>query len=332
MRLQSELKNIQILEEKALAEERARNSWLTYAFSSVFGAAKEPEVAKQERDMQRLQRLASKTIKEKELSRKEDKLKEWNNLLSGLEKAIAAEIWSSQERVRRAAREKEEARRQEELKAWKKQHEEFLERERANRAAAEARAAQERAAAEVLRRAAEEQRKKEEEAWRQREVKEAEERRKMAERRRKEEEERRKREVIQTEERRKELAEILRKMTSAPEATTPRQNGTRARAARAPRKTPSSSTPCQHKGWWDKVEHGSLLCGNCDAAQRRFVFQCPDCQMRACAECRISLKRGGRPRAPQPRGSQRARESFGARYEESYDQGYDESFAYDWYD
>jgi hypothetical protein len=307
MRLQFELKNIQILEEKALTEERARNSWLTYAFSSVFGAAKEPEVAKQERDMQHLQRLASKTIKEKELSRKEDKLKEWNNLFSGVEKAIAAEISSSQERVRRAAREKEEARRQEELKAWKKQHEEFLERERANRAAAKARAAKEHAAAEALRRAAEEQRKKEEEARRQREVKEAEERRKA-------------------------IAEMLRKMSSAPEATIPRQNGTRAKAARATRATPSSSTPCQHKGWWDKVEHGSLRCGNCDETKRRFVFQCPDCQMRACAECRISLKKGGKPRAPQPRGSQRSREGFGARYEESYDQGYDESFAFDWYD
>jgi hypothetical protein len=333
-KLQSELKNIQTQEEKALAEERARNSWFTYAYSSVFGAPAEPEGAKQERDLQRLQRLASKTIKEKELSREEDKLKEWDDLLSGVEKAIAAEVASSQEKAKRAERDREEARQREELKAWRKRQEEFMEQQRANRAAAEARAAQERAAAEALRRAAEERRKKEEEEQRRREAKELEERRKvMAELMRKAEEaeQRRRREIEEREERYRAMAEMLRKRNAASEVPTFSQKGTKARAPRQTKPTASSSASCQHRGWWDKVEHGSLLCQNCHEAQRRFLFQCPGCQMRACADCRISLK-GGKPRKAQPRGNQRPWESPSPAYDESHDQGYDDSFGFDWYD
>jgi hypothetical protein len=338
-RLQSELKNIQTQEEKALAEERARNSWFKYAYSSVFGAAEEPEEAKQEREMQRLQRQASKTIKEKELSRKEEKLKEWNDLLSGVEKAIAAEILSRQERERRAEMEKEEAKRREAARARMKRQEEFMEQERARRAAAEARAAQERAAAEAFRRAAEERRKKEEEERRQREVKQAEQRRKMMadllRKRQEEEEEREKKEAKEAEEQRKAWAEIRRKMNGASQTTAKGQSGTKPRVPRdtKPAGSSSASAICQHGGWWDKVEHGSLLCENCYSTQRRFLFQCPDCRMRACAECRIALKKGGgRGRKAQTRGNQRSWEGFSPRYEESYQESYEESFSYDWYD
>jgi len=367
-RLQSELKNIQTEEEKALAEEQARNSWFTYAYSSVFGATKEPEEAKQERELQRLQRRASKTIKEKELSRKEEKLKEWNDLLSGVEKAIAAEISSRQERERRAEMEKEEARQREAVRAWMKRREEFMEQERAKHAAAEAREAQERAAAEAFRRAAEERRKKEEEERRQREAKQAEQRRKMMadlqRKRQEEEEERRQREAKQAEQRRKMMAdlqrkrqeeeerkkkeareaeerrkakvdEILRKLSATSQTSAKGQSGTKPRVPRdtKPAASSSASAACQHGGWWDKVEHGSLLCENCCSTQRRFLFQCPDCRMRACAECRIALKKGGgRGRKAQTRGNQRSWEGFSPRYEESYQESYEESFSYDWYD
>jgi hypothetical protein len=374
-KLQSELKNIQTLEEKALAEERARNSWLTYMYSSVFRAPEEPEEAKQERELQRLQRLASKKIKENELSRKENKLKEWNAVLSGVEKAIATEISNSQERAKQAEREKEEAKRREEARAQKKRQEESIERERANRAAAEARAAQARAAAEASRRAAEERRKKEDE-----------ERRKLWAdilRKGREEEERRKREeeAKEAEAQRNRIAERLRKMNAALDAARLRQNGTRTsavpeasawrgngpstRAARDTRPTAASSSSasaaCQHRKWWDKVEDGRLLCGNCHTVQRLFLFQCPDCQMRACAGCRIALKKsGGNPRKGRPRGEwssgsgSGSGSGVGARHERrcacgevsmhdedfGYDEGlgydespgYDESFAYDWYD
>ena len=338
-RLQSELKNIQTEEEKALAEEQARNSWFTYAYSSVFGATKESEEAKQERELQRLQRRASKTIKEKELSRKEEKLKEWNDLLSGVEKAIAAEISSRQERERRAEMEKEEARQREAVRAWMKRREEFMEQERAKHAAAEAREAQERAAAEAFRRAAEERRKKEEEERRQREAKQAEQRRKMMadlQRKRQEEEERKKKEAKEAEERRKaKMDEILRKLSATSQTSAKGQSGTKPRVPRdtKPAASSSASAACQHGGWWDKVEHGSLLCENCCSTQRRFLFQCPDCRMRACAECRIALKKGGgRGRKAQTRGNQRSWEGFSPRYEESYQESYEESFSYDWYD
>ena len=110
MRLKSELKNIQTLEDKALAEERARNRWSKRAFSSVFDAREKLENAKQEREMQRLQRLASVTIKEKELSREGDKFEDLYGLLSGVEKEIAAEISISREK-----------------KEWRKKEEERLE-------------------------------------------------------------------------------------------------------------------------------------------------------------------------------------------------------------
>ena len=119
MRLKSELKNIQTLEDKALAEERARNRWSKRAFSSVFDAREKLENAKQEREMQRLQRLASVTIKEKELSREGDKFEDLYGLLSGVEKEIAAEISISRER--------EERWRREELRAQIKREEEFRE-------------------------------------------------------------------------------------------------------------------------------------------------------------------------------------------------------------
>ncbi len=76
MRVQSKLKKIQELEDKALEEEQRWKSWFTYVYSSVFSTAEEPEGAKQERNLQWLQKQVSQTIKEKKLSRKEDKLKE----------------------------------------------------------------------------------------------------------------------------------------------------------------------------------------------------------------------------------------------------------------
>jgi hypothetical protein len=62
--------------------------------------------------------------------------------------------------------------------------------------------------------------------------------------------------------------------------------------------------------------------------------------MRACAGCRISLKKGGgggKARKAQPRVNPRSwehrcGESYGESYDESYAESYDESFAYDWYD
>jgi hypothetical protein len=294
-----------------------------------------------------LQRGASKTIKETELSRKEGKLKEWNALLSGVEKAIAAELAGRAEREMRVEREKEEARRREAAKAWKRQQEEFMERERANRAAAEARAAKERAAAEALRRAAEERKKKEEEERRKREAKKIEEwrkaveqrqkeeeerrrvevknaeiRRKLLERRQREEEERKKREAREDDELRKNLAEARRNMLSAQKDTLLRQHGQTSTKAGGKTKPAAPSASCQHRGWWKRVEHGSLLCKNCHSSQRRWLLECPSCQMRACAECRKTLQKADwKPHKSQlPRADRRQN----AQYEESA--GYD---AYD---
>jgi len=126
-RVQSELKKIQELEDKALEEERRRKSCSHTRTRLSSAQLRNQKEQSKKGTCQRLQRQASRTIKEKELSRKEDKLKEWNDLLSGVEKAIAAEMASSQERARRAEREREEARRREEARYWQRRQEELKE-------------------------------------------------------------------------------------------------------------------------------------------------------------------------------------------------------------
>lgn len=50
----------------------------------------------------------------------------------------------------------------------------------------------------------------------------------------------------------------------------------------------NTSGPCQHKGWWHKVECG-MTCSRCQTRTNRFVFRC-SCDMVACATCRDILK------------------------------------------
>lgn len=352
-RLQSELNNIKAAEDKALLEERERNSWFAYAKSSLFGASKEPEEVRKERDVQHLHRVASKRIKEEDLSRREEKLKGWADMLFKVEREIATEISKRREREMQAEREREEVRRRRDAEAWKKRQDEFMEQLRARRAAAEAREAQQRAAEEQQRKEAEERRK--------RQAKEAEElRKKWAEEQRKREEEHQRRNK-EAEERRNKEAEERRKREEKTEswrqratetARASRQDGAGATPGRATRSTPtkppnssgaprtswgSSSTSCQHRGWWEKVEEGDLMCENCNSVQRRFLFQCPGCQMKACAECRIDLKpsRGRtKPWTNRRHGyaGSSATPRFGAVEDEGY--GYSEAYTFDhdWYD
>ena len=56
----------------------------------------------------------------------------------------------------------------------------------------------------------------------------------------------------------------------------------------------STNGTCKHSKFRPRVE-GRQTCSNCHAFQRRFAFQCPDCSMIACANCRQNL-RGERKR------------------------------------
>lgn len=46
---------------------------------------------------------------------------------------------------------------------------------------------------------------------------------------------------------------------------------------------------CRHRGWWNRKQEAGV-CQHCKRWQRQFFFQCPGCQMQACANCRATLK------------------------------------------
>lgn len=45
---------------------------------------------------------------------------------------------------------------------------------------------------------------------------------------------------------------------------------------------------CQHRAWWKSVP-GPGRCEFCERETPRFAFQCPECEKRACAPCRVLL-------------------------------------------
>lgn len=53
----------------------------------------------------------------------------------------------------------------------------------------------------------------------------------------------------------------------------------------------SRTIVCDHNAWWKRIE-GRFTCSRCLTETRRFAFECPGCDKRACASCRDILKRG----------------------------------------
>lgn len=51
----------------------------------------------------------------------------------------------------------------------------------------------------------------------------------------------------------------------------------------------ASESMCSHRKFWEKVD-GAGDCDKCAQYQRKFLYQCPGCDMRACAECRRTLR------------------------------------------
>ena len=290
-----DLKRLQDQDDEELRKERDRKSWWTYVTSPFYASPKETEEEKQTREVERLQRLASKRIKERDLVEKEAKLKKWKDALEDANNKIAAEKAKAEEEARsRAAKIQEQLRREQEARRrveqqaaeeeMRKRWEEIqtrMRQEQAARAAREAREARE-----------------SQEAW------EAQQRAwKVAEERRKAEEKRRAEERRQAEEKRKakekQRAEAEKRARAASWADTVRkaQQGRNdwfepevpsysfSRAS-APNKT---SSVCRHEMFWPKL-NGSHTCQNCHGIQRRFAFQCPGCNIIACASCRQTMR------------------------------------------
>ena len=249
-KLAADLKRLQDQDNEEIRKEKERNGWWTYLTSSVYGKAEETEEQKQQRETERLQRLASTSIKGYELKQKEARLQSLKSALQDVNSRIAAEKKRSEDearaqvaRMQEQLRKEQEARRQLEEKQKRERQAKWeaaqaiLRREQAARAAKEARDAQEARQAQEAR-------------------------------------------VAQ---------ERVQRAQAAREAEAARQKEWSERVAAARSSASNKKTTCRHRAFWPKLE-GSHLCSHCHTVQGRFAFQCPGCMMIACASCRQSLR------------------------------------------
>ena len=251
-RLAAELKRVRDLDEEELRKQNERNSWWTYFTSPVYGKAQESEEEKQKRETERLQRLATKSIKGYELQQMEAKLKIFESALKDTAQKIAAERTKYDiELQAQRARKEEQARK--EADAKRRAHEQAQRDRQAEIAAEQARLWREKAREEALRAAKEA-----------REAEEARERMRVA--------------------REAELKQRQELMRAAREVATREAQVRAAQRTKEARRRAQPST-CQHKAFWPKID-GRHVCGSCHKKQNLFAFQCPGCKIIACAPCR----------------------------------------------
>ena len=309
-KLTADLNRLQDLDNEMLKKEREKNSWLTYLTIPLYGKVKETEQEKKQREMDRLSRIASKSIKGNELKQNKASLQSLESALQGVDDRIAAEKRKSEEEAQaRAKKRHEQLMREYEAK---RRLEKEQERERqAKREAAEA---------------AEAQRRREETARAAKEACDAQNARAEAQKR-----EREARAAAEKRERDARMAqERARTARAAREAEVARaQREARSKPATAPSSSRRASTAnnkkstCQHSAFWPQLP-GSHECSNCHTIQRRFAFQCPGCRIVACAGCRRIL-RGGKTKK-----GHRSSEQYGYDHDDSPDaRGGYESY-YDW--
>ncbi|KAK6361014.1 hypothetical protein TWF730_007129 [Orbilia blumenaviensis] len=58
-------------------------------------------------------------------------------------------------------------------------------------------------------------------------------------------------------------------------------------------RTPQNPTPCRHRGFWGRIATPWQKCSACHRPLRNCIFECPACQLRACAGCRDKMKGAG---------------------------------------
>lgn len=254
-KLTADVKRLQYLDDEDFKKESERNSWWAYLASPFRGMVKETHEQKQARETERLQRVASQSIKVSELNKKQAKLQELQDALQLVNSQIAAEKKKAGDEAR--AQDRERQRKTEQACAAQEQCERWakIQKEQAERAAKEAWEAQ----------AA-------------REIREAQERARKA---------------AATVRHRREAEERAQAMRAAEEADRKAQKARNEWTRPAtPSYSSSRASTCRHDKFWPKVE-GRHLCSNCHRLQNRFAFQCPGCRMMACASCRQTLKGKG---------------------------------------
>jgi hypothetical protein len=293
-RLTAEIARLQGLDDEELRKEKERNSWWIYLSSPIYGKVLETEDEKRHREVERLQRVASRSIKKNELAREEADLQRLKDFVRSTNDKIDAEYRRREDERREAEAKKRAAearkqadakqaeleriraemqRRQQEADRLAREQRERLEKEQA--AAAEARRVEQQ-------RMWEEMHKRQQETERlarvQREKREKEQAA-AAEAYRKLEQQRQEKCAKRDEQRKKELQKQERRAA----------RGHRVNRAQNIADTTAGKTPCQHSKFWPKID-GGQSCSHCHEYQPRFVFQCPDCKMIACANCRQSMR------------------------------------------
>lgn len=284
-KLIADLTRLQNKDDEDSREFRERNGWLAYLTSPIYGKQRETEDERMAREIERIQRLAIKRIKESELKEKETKLNRLQDALRDANTKIAVENGNAEGALQTQVREDKLRKAQEaSMKAERDMREELArleeirvkaQKERAEREAKKAREA--------------------EAAWKAQEELERARKAVAAERYKLEAKQAQKRQEEQ-EKKRKASAEINQKLTEerrrATHAAEEAARNAQAQAAfmygfsHAPNSTSSS---CKHEWFWPRVM-GSQQCQNCNLIQNRFAFQCPGCRMMACASCRQVLR------------------------------------------
>lgn len=284
-KLTADLTILQDKDDEDSRKERERNGWLVYLTSPFYGKQKETEDEKMAREIERIQRLAIKRIKESELKEKVTKLNRLHDALQDANNKIAIENEKALEAVKTLIREenlrkaKEASMKMEQDMREKRARFEEI-RVKANKERAEREAKKARKAEAAL--------KAQEELERARKAVEAE--------RYKQEVKQAQRRQEEHERTRKASAEINRKLTEERKrATHAAEEAVRNAQAQAAFKygfshdSNSTSSSCKHERYWLRVM-GRQQCQNCNLIQNRFAFQCPSCRIMACASCRQILR------------------------------------------
>lgn len=256
--LQKTIADLAFIRKAEKDEDAAANSWGTWIMSPLYAKRTESEEEKQHKANERLMRLHNSNLKEQMLNVKMQKLKVWETDLEQArvrfettDRIYDARVKAIQERINARRRAEQQDRMAEAQAALAKARQETYERQRREASAHAARQKAEQAA-----------------AWAEQ----------VRTRKAREEEARKQQEARAARE------EANRRQTAR---ETPQKNRTSAPFS-SPAAAQTSRIACSHDGWWPKVE-GRRACEKCSNTFR-FVLECPNCKMKACASCQHDLR------------------------------------------
>ena len=306
-RIKKAIEELQSIRKAEEAEEAAAKTWSTWLLSPLYKKPVDSEEEKSRKANERLQRLHTKNFKERALDLKLVQLRKWEKELEDGRLTFAKANEADDRSI--ATYESRLNYRKERLRQERMQ-EERLARERAQRAEQEKREKEQRERDRVEKEEREKRRKATEEYWKkcQKEQREEDEWQNMAKKAREEAQKRRNFEEFKANQQRRQGAQ--------------KNSASSSNGNFKPRTNHATSSPsdfqgngCLHGGFWPKVEatppRGRLSCEQCSKAYS-YLFQCPDCKMKACATCRRILKPGNidkaksrsgyqqKPKQPQP--------------------------------